>query len=92
MTIHYIQVWKKCIVYLMPEMPGDAEVQALAEFLAGGTGQMIKSFKASGREDVGKNICYTSGFMRLAAMLTKALPLSLLLSIVMQANKKYGTV
>ena len=54
MTIHYIQVWKKCIVYLMPEMPGDAEVQALAEFLAGGTGQMIKSFKASSREDVGK--------------------------------------
>ncbi len=50
-TNRYVQVWKKCVIYLMPEITGD-EAETLAGFLAGGTGQMIKSFKASGRADV----------------------------------------
>ena len=45
-TNRYIQVWKKCVVYLVPEITGDDQAEALAGFLAGGTGQMIKSCKA----------------------------------------------
>ncbi len=50
-TNRYVQVWKKCVIYLMPEIT-ENETETLACFLAGGTGQMIKSFKASGRTDV----------------------------------------
>ena len=51
-TNRYIQVWKKCIADLVPEITGDDQAEALAAFLAGGTGQMIKSFRASGSADV----------------------------------------
>ena len=51
-TNRYIQVWKKCVVYLVPEITGDDQAEALAGFLAGGTGQMIKSCRAVSRADV----------------------------------------
>lgn len=51
-TNRYIQVWKKCVVYLVPEITGDDQAEALAGFLAGGTGQMIKSCRAVSRVDV----------------------------------------
>lgn len=51
-TNRYVEVWKRCVVYLVPEITGEEQAEALAGFLAGGTGQMIKSFKALCGADV----------------------------------------
>ena len=50
-TLHYVQVWKKCIPYLTDADMDERQIEALASFLAGGTGRMILSFHASNTAD-----------------------------------------
>lgn len=40
-TMRYIEVWKRCIIYLKPDRKDSEDIDAMARFLAGGSGQLI---------------------------------------------------